>query len=239
MKTPLVIAFAACLLGAPCWSQTPATPPEQRPAPPELTIPLPTLEQAIDSALANSPVIQFYQAELEKSEHVLHGSRYDWASGIALDLDSKYGRYGGTLLLDDLSLGYGGRVGVNIPLSTFIGKKDRKSVLELDVATAGFKKEELTRQVRAAVIQQYNKVVLQQRLIEVKSKAILQMDVQLQIARKEFTEGIILISELNNVFATHAGTLEQFEVAKSNFKTDYMLLEEMVGVDFRFLERKP
>ena len=76
----------------------------------------------IDSAIIHSPITKRYDAMITSSEFDYEAFKKSWAKELSISFESKYGEYGNSFALDDLSLGYGGMIRINVPLSLFVGK---------------------------------------------------------------------------------------------------------------------
>jgi outer membrane protein TolC len=89
-------------------------------------------------------------------------------------------------------------------------------------------------EVRQLVIKQYNDLVLKQNLLKIKAKYLALIAANNMLAEKEFQNGVSDLSEYTRITGIKESAQSEFEIARIEFITAYMLLEEFVGFKFNF-----
>ena len=59
------------------------------------------------------------------------------------------------------------------------------------------------------------------------------------MAEKEFLNGVIPVTEYSRLYSITSQAEENYESALMDFKTDYMLLEELTGMKFKLNLNNP
>jgi outer membrane protein TolC len=87
-------------------------------------------------------------------------------------------------------------------------------------------------ELRELVIRQYNDVLLKQRLLKIRSKNLSTSKINMEMVEKEFQNGVVSVTEYARIFDIVARSESDFETARTDYITAYMLLEEIVGFKF-------
>jgi outer membrane protein TolC len=113
----------------------------------------------------------------------------------------------------------------------------RMAKTEIDIARSDY--EEKQSELRKIVIQQYNELILRQRLMKLAAKNLETIKINMELAEKEFLNGVIPLTEYTNISAGVANTEAGFENARTGFLNAYMILEEIVGMKFNVVNTIP
>lgn len=87
-------------------------------------------------------------------------------------------------------------------------------------------------ELRQFVIRQYNELIIKQRLLKIKAKYTETSRIHMQMVEKEFINGAITLTEYSSLSEIASRAESELESAKMDFRTAYMILEEIVGMKF-------
>ena len=94
-------------------------------------------------------------------------------------------------------------------------------------------------ETRQKVIRQYNDLIVKQKIFRIKSKYLETARINQLMAEKEFLNGVIPVTEYSRLYSITSQAEENYESALMDFKTDYMLLEELTGMKFKLNLNNP
>lgn len=209
------------------------------PGVPDLFAYIPPLHLLIDSALTNSPEVAYYDHRARAREYEVSMIRKDWAEDIKVGAQYNFGNQGS--VLNSIYLGYQFSVGVQIPLSTFVGRSDRIGQREAEMYSEQAKREEMRRSVEEQVIWQYNQLILLKRLLEIQAETRESANLIMEMSEERFREGELSLDQLGANTDLKAKSNAEYEKLRIEFANTYQRLERLVGVPFsRFEpEREP
>lgn len=209
----------------------------------------PPLSALIDSALATNAMMRFRQQGITGKQCNLNSYRNYWTRNVGLQADVRYGTF------DNFSTNtaegqtpsanatrsnqtnYGVGAYIKFPLQDALNRKNqiRMAQSELDQAQsmAQAQRDEITQ----LVIRQYNDVLLKQRLLKIKSKNLGTARVNMEMVEKEFQNGVVPVTEYARIADIVARNEADYETARTDYTTAFMILEETSG--FKFTTSKP
>jgi len=202
------------------------------------------LEMLIDSAIANNPYIQFRDLQLIINDCKLRTNRIEWTRNFGVQTDIRYGNFynystnstGGvepppvSTVRNEFK--YGAAVYMNLPLFTFANRRNQIKLAETEIQQAQRMAEVQRKETRQLVIRQYNELILKQRLLGIKAKYLETSRINMQMVEKEFSNGIISVTEYARISETVTRTESDYESSRMDFLTAFMILEEIVGMKF-------
>jgi outer membrane protein TolC len=121
-----------------------------------------------------------------------------------------------------------------LPLSDFVTRKTQFKLAKMQIDQAECLAQVQRDEIRQAVIKQYNDVMLKLTLLKIKAEILETSRINMVMAEKEFQNGIIPLGTYSGLAQTASTTEINFEEAKVDFKTAFMILEEIVGFKFGF-----
>jgi len=211
---------------------------------------LPPLETILDSALRRNPDVKFRDMQVIMDEHKLKAYKVDWTRNLGIQTDALYGTFdnissnttnGGSnpamLTTRSSQLNYGAGAFIKIPLYDLINRKNQNKLAKAEIEQAQNSSQSQRNAVRQLVIKQYNDLIVKQRLLKIKSKYVETARINMAMAEKQFLNGIINISEYSSVTEIVSRSEADFESSKMEFRTAYMLLEEIVGIKFNLTNK--
>jgi len=205
---------------------------------------LPPLETIIDSAIINNPYVKFRDLQIGVNQNKLEANQLQWSRNLGIQADGRYGTFNNfstntsegqtpstvSTLTSQFNWGFGAYI--KFPLFDLIGRKTQVGLSELEVGQADVMAQMQRNEVRQAAIKQYNELVLSQRLLRNKSKYVETAIISMNMAEKEFKNGIIPVAEFARISEIESKAELDFETAKMNFTNAYMILEELAGIKF-------
>ncbi len=202
---------------------------------------LPNLETLIDSAITNNPYVRYRDLQIRVNENKLNADRSQWTRNLGIQSDVRYGTF------DNFSMNtsegsnptrfatrsnqfvYGAGAYIKFPIFDMINRKNQINLAEFEVGQAQNMAEVQRNEVRQSVVRQYNQVILTHRLLRNKSKYIESARINGAMAEKEFQNGVIAIGEYTRISEIVSRAESDFETARADFMTSYMILEEIIG----------
>jgi len=244
MKKSLLYAqilIAALLLSRPAGAQTLDTVITENPAP--LSVIFPPLKDVIDSAIKNHPMVLYRKLEVEVKESNMLSQKNYWLRNLGVQADSRYGTFDNfssndngqsTTLLNTTNKQFNYGVGVyfKFPLVDMLNRKNQVSQAKKEMEQARQLSEVQVTEIRQMVIKFYNDALLKQRLLQIKSQAMSNGRVNMEMVEKEFRNGQIPVSEYVRISDIVSRSEGDYEQAKSDFLTAKQLLEEIAGFSF-------
>ena len=205
---------------------------------------LPPLIVMIDSAIAHNATIKYIDQGILEKKYDLESERKSWTKNFGLQADIRYGTFDNfstntaegqspsILATRSNQTNYGVGAYLKLPLYDFVNHKNLINASKNQVAKAESMAEIQRDEVRQMVIRQYNDLILQQKIVKIRSKDYNMAKINLEMVEKEFRNGVVTISEYSRISGITSGAEADYEAAKSNLISIYMILEELVG--FRF-----
>ena len=211
--------------------------------PSDSVITFPPLNDLIDSAVKYHPGIRYRQYEVKVKESNLQTQQHNWTRNMGVQADSRYGTFDNfsanangqsTTLLNTTNkqFNYGFGVYMKLPLYDLLNRKNQLKQAKNEVEMARSLGEVQETEIRQMVIKQYQDALLRQRLIRIKAQNLGNARVNMEMVEKEFRNGIIPISEYARISDIVYRAESDYELAKTEFITAKLLLEEMVGFKF-------
>jgi outer membrane protein TolC len=212
---------------------------------------LPPLATLIDSAVAYNPEVKFSTLQVQVDRGNLTTAKSSWTENLGLQGNYTYGNfnylynnaqgsgvapnYAAQQSLSQYALG----AYINLPFFDFINRHNQVKIAKTQVSQSQTLVQTRKMAVREKVITQYNAVVLQQRLLVIKSRYVETARINLQMAEKGFMNGTLSVDDYSRVSEISASTESDYETTKMDFMTAYMLLEETTGMRFNIYNEIP
>jgi outer membrane protein TolC len=209
---------------------------------------LPPLGTLLDSALARNPYVKFRDLQIVVNKYKLKSDQAVWLKNLGVQTDIRYGTFdnfstntseGQTPSLISTrrnQTNYGLGAYLKLPLFDLVNRKYQVNIATAEVDQANQMAEFQRDEVRQLVIRQYNDVILKQRILKIKSKYFATSKINMEMIEKEFQTGVISISEYSRISEIVTRTESDYENARVDFVTSYMILEEIVGIKFNLTQ---
>jgi len=203
----------------------------------------PPLSDLIDSAIKYHPGIRYREYEVKVKESNLISQQNNWTRNMGVQADSRYGTFDNfsandngqfTTLLNTTNkqFNYGFGVYMKLPIYDLLNRKNQLKQAKNEVEMARSLGEVQETEIRQMVIKQYQDALLRQRLIRIKAQNLGNARVNMEMVEKEFRNGIIPVSEYARISEIVYRAETDYELAKTEFITAKLLLEEIVGFKF-------
>ncbi|MCX6222728.1 MAG: TolC family protein [Bacteroidia bacterium] len=206
---------------------------------------LPPLETIIDSAIAKNPYVKFRDQQIIVNEFKLKSDRIRWMENLGLQSDARYGTFDNfsmntaagqtpsVIATRNNQLNYGVGAYIKLPLFDFVNRKHlvgaAKTEMDQAISLAAVQRDEL----RQAVIKQYNDLILKMKLLKIKSKYLETSHINIQMADKEFKNGVLSVAEYSKISEIVTLAETDYQTVYTEFTTAYMILEELAGFKFK------
>ena len=208
---------------------------------------LPPLQVLIDSAIAHNPGIRSADLQTKVLQYKLNVDKSSWTKNLGLQTDVRYGTFDtfstntsagqtpSTQATQNSQLNYGVGAFVKIPNFDAISRKYLLKSDQLEIEQTINLSEAQRNDLRQMVIKLYNDFILKHKLFVIKMKYAETIKINMQLAEKEFQNGVMNLDNYTRVCDTYARSEADFESVKMDLKTSYMTLEVVVGIKFKII----
>lgn len=209
-----------------------------------IDVPIPPLVVILDSAISNNPMVRFREQGITGKESNLTYYKNYWSRNIGVQADVRYGTFNNfstntaegqtpsVISTNTSQVVYGIGMYLKFPLQDMVDRRNQitmaKSELDQARSMAEAQRDELTQMV----IKQYNDVILKQRILAIKSKNLGSSKVNMDMVEKQFQNGVVSVTEYTRITDIVSDVQSEYETARTDFLTSYMILEEMAGFKF-------
>ncbi len=209
---------------------------------------IPPLTVLIDSAVARNPALKSGDLQIIIKKYALKSDKNVWTKNLFLQADLRYGNYANysSSTVDNIAvsstrseLRYGVGGSVKFVVYDFLDRKNQIKMAKTEIDLANSVVEEKKSELRKIVIQQYNDLILKQRLMKLSSKNLETAKINMQLVEKEFLNGVIPLTDYTRISVSISDAEVSFENARMDFLNTYMILEEIVGMKFNLLNTIP
>lgn len=210
---------------------------------------LPPLETIIDSAIAKNPYVKFRDLQITVNEHKLKSDRAEWTRDFGFQTDVRYGTYDNfaTNVVEgqnpaltstrNTQTNYGVGAYIRIPFYDFLNRKNQINLAKAEIEQAQSFSQVQRNELRQLIIRQYNELIIKHRLLKIKSKYTETSRIHMQMVEKEFINGAISLTDYSSLSEIASRAESELESAKMDFRTAYMILEEIVGMKFNLTNK--
>ena len=202
---------------------------------------IPELEVLIDSALTNNGMLGYRKDEIEVKKANLKSKRRNWTRNFGIQADTRYGNFNNfsnnvsgsntvTLSSATTQTNYGVGLYLKIPVFDIFNRKSEIKQAKTEISQAENLVKFQEDEIKEIVIRYYEDLLLKESLLEIQATNLSDAKVNMEMAKKEFTNGQIEIYEYIRISDITAGVATEFEKAKSNLLLAKKLLENYTGV---------
>ncbi len=211
---------------------------------------LPPLESLIDSALKNNFNVRFRDRQIDVNKNKLHTERFVWAKNMGIQSDVRYGTFDNfstntsdgqspsVLATRNNQTNYGIGAYVKFPLYDVLNRKNLISLAKAEVDQAVSMAQAQRNELRQTVIKQYNDLILKHRLLKIRSKYYITSKINMEMVEKEFHNGVVSVTEYARISENNTTAESNYEMARVEFNTSYLIFEEIVGFKFNLTDTK-
>ena len=200
---------------------------------------LPPIAELQEKAINNSPLIKFYNADVEAKEFKTQAAKREWMNNVGIEGGAKYGLFDNLVLTQDLGAEeittakteqtryYFGAF-VKIPLSS-IADKSNVNAAKSEAQKMKYQKQQNVKELKKLIISQYYDVIRAHRYLVIRTNAVESYRVQMLRAKLDFENNLISVSEFARLNDMLLNSITSLEGAKIDFETAFRLLEETIG----------
>ncbi len=205
---------------------------------------LPPLNALIDSALQHDPYVHFRDLQLIVNNAKLNADRSQWMRNVGIQTDIRHGTFDNfstntsegqspsLFSTRSSQTNYGVGAYIKFPIYDLLNRKNQINLARTELEQAQSMAEVQRNEVRQMVIRQYNDLVLKHRLLKIRTKHLETARVNYIMVEKEFQNGVVDVTEFSRISEITARAESDFETARIDFITAYLVLEEIVGFKF-------
>jgi outer membrane protein TolC len=202
---------------------------------------LPPLESLIDSALAHDPSVKFRDLQIVVNRSKLKADKSYWMRNLGIQGDVRYGTFNifstntaegqnpDNIATQENQFNYGVGAFIKFPLIDLLNRKNQISWATAEIEQARSMVEVQKKEIRQLVITRYNELILKHNLLKIKAKYLALIKTNTLMTEQEFQNGIVDISEYSRITGISTNAESDFETARVEFLTAYMMLEEIIG----------
>jgi outer membrane protein TolC len=214
----------------------------------DLTQIIPPLTSLIDSALKHNPSVKFRDLQVIVNECKLRAELTVWSRNLGFQADVRNGTFNNfstntsegqspdLFATKSNQTNYGIGAYIKFPIQDLLNRKNQIKMAKAEVDQAVNMAEQQKTEVRQLVIKQYNEWVLKYKLLKIRFKYLETSKTNMDMAEREFKNGVIDLTEYARISEISTRAESDFEVAKTEFVTAYLILEEIVGVKFNLIK---
>ena len=217
----------------------------------DFEISLPPLQTLIDSALTKNPYVRFRDLQIKVNNYKLNSERSHWTNNLGFQSDMRYGTFDNfstntnegqvpsTFATRNNQLNYGVGAYIKFPLSELTDRRNLVNTAKTEIEQAKSMAEVQRQELRQLVIRQYNELILKIKLLRIKSKYLETSHINIEMAEKEFKNGVLSVSEYSRLSEIANMAETDYQTVHAEFTTAYMILEEIVGFKLNFNDTLP
>lgn len=206
---------------------------------------IPPLEVVIDSVLKNNAMLKFRKQGIGVKESTLESEKIYWTRNFGIQAETRYGTLNSFTASEDgvssaafattaTQFNYNVGVYLKFPIFDYLNRKKQVTLARLEVEQAISMEQSLKDEIRQSVIRLYHDLLLKQKILKIRSESLGNGRVNMQMAEKEFRNGVIQVTEYARISGITSNLEADFEFAKSEFLIAKSILEDMAGFKFSF-----
>ncbi|REG89755.1 TolC family protein [Winogradskyella sediminis] len=206
-----------------------------------LKLMVPKLEVLMDSALVNNGMLAYRKDEIEVKKANLKAKRRNWTRNFGIQADTRYGNYNNfsnsvseaetvTLTSATTQTTYAVGLYLKIPVFDIFNRKSEMKQAKFEISQAENFVKFQEYEIREKVIRYYEDLLLKENILKIQAINLSDARVNMEMAKKEFTNGQIEMYEYIRISDITAGVATEFEKAKSNLLLAKKLLENYTGI---------
>jgi len=215
----------------------------------DITLRIPPLEDLIDSAIVHAPLLKSIDADIYIYKYQIKTARREWMQNLYLDVGANKDLYNGytynqssvgdpyEVVTDQDNNRFAIGASIRMPMDDLWDRRNRVKTATKYVERSISERDYETQELRKSVIEQYNKLIINQRILKIANDNQIFMALQMAMAEKEFINGQMTLYELARLNEMNRKAVTDFESARIEFYNAYMILQEIVGIKFNVLNK--
>lgn len=186
-------------------------------------------------------MLGYRKDEIEVKKANLKSKRRNWTRNLGIQADTRYGNFNNlsnnisgndlvTLASATTQTNYGVGLYLKLPVFDIFNRKSEIKQAKTEISQAKNMVKFQEDEIKEIVIRYYEDLILKESLLEIQATNLSDAKVNMEMAKKEFTNGQIEIYEYIRISDITAGVATEFEKAKSNLLLAKKLLENYTGI---------
>lgn len=213
----------------------------------DITLRIPVLEDLIDSAIVHSAKLKAADAFTYIYKYETKTAQRQWMENLYFDatFDKDYWDAlthnstdrGEVYTILGIQDNFRALVGlqVRMPLDDIWDRRNRVKTARKWIEKSISEKNDAVLEIRKDIIEQYNKLIINQRILKIANDNQIYMSLQMAMAERDFVNGQISLYELCRLNEMNRKSVYDFETARYEFYNAYMILQELVGIKFNVI----
>jgi len=202
---------------------------------------IPGLEECIQLALTNSPLLKANDQQTEKLLEEIKIKKKSWLDYIQIDANSRYGLFnmltmsqttgGADIAVQQAKeqFNYFAGLTIKMPLSYFVNHKSEQKMLKHSVKESELKKEELKNEISKLVVIEYFKLKNFSDLINTQQNNLQTTQIDYLKAKNDVKSGMLGMTEFASISTSYSKAVEAFTKTKNDYYTQFYILKILTG----------
>jgi outer membrane protein TolC len=215
----------------------------------DITQRIPPLDDLIDSAIVHAPLLKSIDADIYINKYLVKTQRREWMSNLYLDAGIDFDFYDGltnnttnlgdqnSVLTTQDNTRYAIGASIRMPMDDLWDRRNRVKTATKLVERSMSERDYQILELRKAVIEQYNQLIINQRILKIANDNQIFMALQMAMAEKDFINGQMTLYEMARLNEMNRKAVTDFETARVQFYDAYMILQEIVGIKFNVINK--
>lgn len=202
---------------------------------------IPDLEILVDAAWSNHGMLAYRENQIEVKNSNLKVKKRYWTRNFGVEGNSRYGTFNNfsennsdygvvNLSSNRVELNFGLGFYLKIPVFDVINRRSDIKQAEYEIEQAENLVKMQKDEIRDEVIRLYEDLILKQELFRIESQNISDAKVNLEMAKKEYTNGNLVLYEYIRIADITSGISAEYAKAKSQLMVSKQLLESITGI---------
>lgn len=208
---------------------------------------IPTLQELIDLSVARAPMRGYHNERKLEAQSRIKTEKQEWTNYIGVESYYRYGRLGvidvnspqGTTPLpittnstQSQNWWYVGAY-FRMPIFAVVNRGTEIKRLQHTVKQSDHEMDDVTQQITFMVIEQYNKLILNLNILEIKSSLLQTNNAQIEEAKNDYQAGKINLGRFAQLQEMQAKASVEYETARSEARIALLNLEQLTGLTLR------
>lgn len=208
---------------------------------------IPSLDECIQSALQNSPLMKVNDQQIESLLEEIKIKKKSWLDYIQIDANSRYGLFNQLSLTQttgstnpDIAVqqaktqfNYFAGLTIKLPLSYFVSNKSEQKKIKNSIKETELKKEDLKNEISRLVVIEYFKLKNYYDLLDTQQNNLQTTQVDYLKAKKDVQNGMLGMTEFASISTSYTKAVEAFMKTKNDYYTQFYILKILTGTNLQ------
>ena len=203
---------------------------------------LPPLNDFIESALKNSPLLKVSDLQIEEMFEKIKKEKKSWSDFIFFDANAKYGLFN-QLSIEQITGGadvsiknareqfnYYAGITFRLPISNFISKKNELNILDKNLNESKLRREQVKNELTQLVIDEYYKLINLSQSLQINQDALQSLEINYLKALKDVNSGAISLSEFNAALTAKQKTQDTYSKVENEYFAQFFKIQVLTGL---------